>query len=781
MSINETKVCINFPPRIQSAGLGPELFRITEYSWYEYSLPRLELHIALIFAVTQIVHFFLKRFGVSLFTSQLVAGLLFSQAILGEEISKKLLTEESVQILGTLGTFGYCFFLFLIGVKTDPGMIVRADKRASFVGILSVVVPLLCVQPIILLTEFDTTVDQFSRLHTFLLSPLYAVTSFPVITVLLSDLKILNSELGRICQSSALTGDILSSCLPFANSFLIAGLQLEEKASLLVLVFVVAFFAVFLLVLRTAMSMVVSYTPEGKPVNQCWIYAVIVIFLVLVSLTRWFGKFMLLAPYVLGLAVPHGPPLGSALVEKFDSMAQNLFLPLFVTGCSMRVKSMNIFANSMTTINAAMVIVALLVKFVVCFLPQLYEKMPMKDALALAFIMCSKGIVEMSAFAFLNDNTKLDQNLFGFMLCVIICLSIVVPIAVKCLYDPSRKYAGYNRRNLMGLRPNSELPIVAVIHVPDNVGSIINLLEASCPTKDTPMFVNVLHLIKLSGQAAPIFISHQKKRTHLTNSYSENLIVSFNKFEGDNWGVVSVNAFTAVSPPGLMHDDICSLALDKHAAIIILPFHRRWYIDGSIESENDYIRTLNARVLDKAPCSIGIFVDRGNMRRGMIPMDSSSDLPSFNVGLIFVGGKDDQEALTFAKRMAQDTRVGLTVVHLTADQNSSELWQSGVENWDEMRDSEVLKEVKTNGYINYIKKEVADGPDTAVIVRSMVNEFNLIIVGRRHNLECPQTSGLKAWSEFPELGLLGDLFASTDYSGRCSVLVVQQQETVVGI
>ncbi|KAH7565294.1 hypothetical protein JRO89_XS09G0182200 [Xanthoceras sorbifolium] len=132
------------------------------------------------------------------------------------------------------------------------------------------------------------------------------------------------------------------------------------------------------------------------------------------------------------------------------------------------------------------------------------------------------------------------------------------------------------------------------------------------------------------------------------------------------------------------------------------------------------------------------------------------------------------------RRMKRDDSFNLAIDCISGD-DEAELWQSGVENWDEMRDSEVLKEVKTNGYINYIKKEVADGPDTAVIVRSMVNEFNLIIVGRRHNLECPQTSGLKAWSEFPELGLLGDLFASTDYSGRCSVLVVQQQETVVGI
>ncbi|TXG68861.1 hypothetical protein EZV62_003796 [Acer yangbiense] len=773
---NETqiRVCLKLPPNVQSAGLWPSIFRTNKtdeapanYSWQDYSLPMLELHITLIFAVTQIFHFSLRRFGVLLLTSQLLTGMILSEAILGEKNSAKMMTKESIQVFGSIGSFGYSFFLFLIGVKTDPGMIIRASKRASFVGVLSVLAPLLCTLPIVLLCrQFNKGTDRISEVKSTLsLLPFYVSTSFPVITVVLSDMKILNSELGRICQSSALTGDMFSVLVIIANGVLKAWPESDKYNFLRFLGSVFAFFVIVLLVLRPAMTMMVRYTPEGNPVNQAFVYAVIFGFLICISLTKWNRVFRLLAPYVFGLAVPHGPPLGSDLVNKFDSMVHNLFLPLFVTGCAMRFKSFNIFKDPLVTFNAAIIIVALLVKFAVCFLPHLYNKMPMMDALALALIMCSKGIVEMAGFTYLVDAKIIDQNLYGFMYFVIIFLASFVPLAVKRLYDPSRKYAGYNKRNLMGLRPNMELPIVAVIHVSDNVDSIINLLEASWPTKDNPMTVDVLHLIKLSGQATPIFISHQKNRTLSGNSYSENLIVSFNNFQGKNWGAVSVNVYTAISPPSLMHDDICTLAFDKLASLVILPFHRRW-------------------VLEKAPCSVGILVDRGNMRRAtMMPPDSSSspdhnDLPSYNVALVFLGGNDDREALTFAKRMAQDTRNSLTVLHLTANDNTQ---PSANKHWDDMQDSEVLRDVKTNGYINYMHKEVADGHETAMIIRSMVNNFNLIIVGRRDKLESQQTSGLIEWSEFPELGVLGDLFASVDYSGRCSVFVVQQQETVVGM
>ncbi|TXG46462.1 hypothetical protein EZV62_028040 [Acer yangbiense] len=124
--------------------------------------------------------------------------------------------------------------------------------------------------------------------------------------------------------------------------------------------------------------------------------------------------------------------------------------------------------------------------------------------------------------------------------------------------------------------------------------------------------------------------------------------------------------------------------------------------------------------------------------------------------------------------MAQDSRIVLTVAHFRDGDNNP---AGTCEDWDRMRDSIVLREVKTNGYINYMEKEVADGPETAMTIHSMVNDFDMIIVGRRNNVESQQTTGLKQWSEFPELGVLGDLLASIDYAGRCSVLVVQQQET----
>ena len=86
-------------------------------------------------------------------------------------------------------------------------------------------------------------------------------------------------------------------------------------------------------------------------------------------------------------------------------------------------------------------------------------------------------------------------------------------------------------------------------------------------------------------------------------------------YEQKNWDLMSVNSFTAISPLNLMHEDICPMALDKQTSFILLPFHRKWSIDVSIEVEHNAIRNLNCSVLKRSPCLMGILVDIGILDR----------------------------------------------------------------------------------------------------------------------------------------------------------------------
>ncbi|MBA0795157.1 hypothetical protein Gohar_006057 [Gossypium harknessii] len=647
--------------------------------------------------------------------------------------------ELGIQIMDTASLFGFTLFFFLTGVKMDIKSAFRTTKRSLGIGIVSLLSPIL-VGAAVHETFKQPNEPQKITTERLIGTLIEALTSFSVIACLLAELKILNTELGRLALSSAAVGDLstlfLVRIIMFSRHF--------ASSPLLVLVRGVTmccFVALLFFVFRPLMYWVIKKTPNGGPIAEVYITATMMAAVGCAVLTHWTDRSPLIGAFLFGLAVPDGPPLGSALIDKFECFTNGLFLSVYVTSSTMRIR---------------------LQKW---------------DALAFGLIMSSKGIVQLSHICTFRDNKVISQKVFTSMIFCILANATIVPLLVRFLYDPnSRKYGSYETRNLMHLKPDAELRVLACVHTPDNVPAMIYLLDLTCPTKESPIVAYVLHLIELRGRNSPVFIAHHNQETSTaTSSFFEN-ISPFYEYEGNNWDSVTVNAFTTITPLKLMHDDICIMAFDKQTSFIILPFHRKWSIDGSLDEENNVVKNLNCNILDQAPCSIGILIDRGRIQKSMKPSSSSS----FSIGMLFLGGNDDREALMLAKRMARDPRVKLTVIHLIAYQDCK-----NVVYWDTVLDIEILKDVKQNNRvlgngcdINYVEEVSNCGAQTIKLIRSIANGYDLMIVGRRYGVESILLTGLSEWSEFPDLGVVGDLFASTDLDSRVSVLVVQQQNCI---
>ncbi|XP_050215390.1 cation/H(+) antiporter 4-like [Mercurialis annua] len=767
---NQRRMCTYLPPNISSDGIWEHL---NFQSVFTYSLPLFQLQIIMIFLVTQSIHLVLKLVGVPVIISQLLAGVVLGPSLLGSFTKFKdiVFTLNSQDIMGAVSTLGYTLFMFLCGVKMDVGMVRKTGRKACWIGLLSVATPLTFG----LITEFLLEKSSLARdlpSNLYIITPVLSATPFPVISTLLADLKILNSELGRLGLSAAMIGEISTVSL-FTMATLISTAK-EKSVEMAVknLVCIVSYILFAIFGIRPAMFWMIKQTPKGRNVNDIYIYTIILMIFITAITSNSFGQSIFFGPFVLGLAIPDGPPLGSAIVEKLEGIASGIFLPLFVTTSAMRAEFGIIKMNkNLLTAEVVLIMVTVIAKTGVCLLASLYCKMPFNDSFALSLIMTCKGIVELATYSVLRDKQIISSETFTVLMASVLVTGTLVPILVRKLYDPSRKYAGYQKRNLMNLRSNSELRILMCIHSPDDITAAITVLDATCPTSENPLTVSILHLIKLVGRASPLFISHNIQIKNFSDhSYSENVIVSFNQYQQKRMGALSISTYTAVSPPKTMHEDICTLALDKLTSLIILPFHINWSGDGSIVSQNVTIRALNHNILDRAPCSIGILVNRGQLRR------TKSEKSTRRVAMIFVGGNDDREALTFAKRIAkgQSKVITLTVIHLVAKD------QKDVRTWEQMLDSETLRDVKHNTIgskcLIYREEVVKDGPETARILRGIACEYDLIIVGRRNGVECQQTIGLTEWNEFPELGVIGDLLASSDLNGQASILVVQQQQ-----
>ncbi|KAB1208212.1 Cation/H(+) antiporter 15 [Morella rubra] len=686
-----------------------------------------------------------------------------------------------------MANVGLLYFLFLVGVEMDLTVLRRTGRKALSVALAGMVLPFLIGAGFSFILERK---GEGMTQGTFILflGVALSVTAFPVLARVLAELKLINTELGRIALSSALINDMCAWIL-LALAIALAENRSTSLASLWVVLSSAAFVVFYIFVVRPAISWIIRRTPEGEPFSDFYICLILTGVMISGFITDAIGTHSVFGAFVFGLVIPNGP-LGVTLIEKLEDFVSGLLLPLFFAISGLKT---NISAVKHPSVWGYLLLITSLAcagKIAGTLIVAIFYQMPIREGITLGLLMNTKGLIEMIVLNVGKDQEVLDDQSFALMVVVAVIMTGIITPIVTTIYRPARRFIPYKRRTIQRSKPDAELRVLVCIHSPRNVPSIINLLEASHPSKKSPICIYVLHLVELTGRASAMLIVHNTRKSgrpalNRTQAQSDHIINAFENYE-QHAGCVSVNPLTVISPYSTMHEDICHLAEDKRVAFIIVPFHKQQTVDGAMEATNPAFRTVNQNVLANAPCSVGVLVDRG--------LNSSTRLAanqvSHHVAVLFFGGPDDREALSYAWRMSEHPGISLTVMRFVPgdeatepavqpDLNDPRMLTVETDNEREKQlDEELLSELRISNVndetIVYIEKVVNNGEETVAVIRSMDNVHDLFIVGRGQGMISPLTAGLTDWSECPELGAIGDLLASSDFAATVSVLVVQQ-------
>ncbi|CAH9059902.1 unnamed protein product [Cuscuta epithymum] len=744
----------------------------------DYTLPLLLLQLCIIFFLTQSLYLLIKPARMPRIVAELLAGVILGPTVLGQipGFTNKIFPPQGHVYLDLLSKIGYIFFIFLSGVKMDPTLVLKCGRKAWTIGVIAVILPFAVFSNFAAQLAYYPSIHRYRRAAIKSIFSIQFLYSFPVTASLLVDLKIINSELGRLALAATLVSDLLSNAGSSYFSYVkIANTSVLPIMSAQAFALTFGAFALIFFIVRPLSTWIITRTPEGKSVDASFVIFLSFFVLLAVVVTDNVGLSYQYGPFMLGLMIPDGPPLGSTLVDKLDTVISGLLAPLLLTYCGMKVNLVELYDLYFVIVVLITVTLSLVVKYVSVFFPSLACNVPPKDAASLAFMMNTQGLVQMSFYFNNVINQTFDAETFSMLTSSVLITAAATHLFVGLLYDHSSMYAGYRKRNIENSSSTSELRIISCVHRPEDVLAVKQLLDSSFPSKESPLSVYALHLVELVGQATPLLIDHQLGQKHssrVSNSRSQKIVDMFQSFELQHAESATVQFFTAISMPRFMHHDVCSLAFDKLASFIILPFQRKWNQQGRVISDNSVLRTMNCNVLDLAPCSVGILIDRHKIRKQQVGGVGDA----YRVAVVFMGGSDDREALSYGKRMCGSPEVHLTVFRFVTLNP-----EMGENQWDAVLDAEILKSIRLLGQqqdnIVYREERVTDGAESALIIHAMESVFDLIMVGRRHKDDMPQLSGLTEWNDFPELGPIGDMLAAADISSPVSVLVVQQQST----
>ncbi|XP_050227135.1 cation/H(+) antiporter 4-like [Mercurialis annua] len=750
-------------------------------SFLEHSFVRFQIQILAMLLISNIVyHAVFKRLHIPRFSSDFMAGL-----ILGRSGLQALYPEKALflfppvpnQVFASLIKVGYILFTFLTAVRLDTNCISRIGRRGLILGCLIYAFPYaittsfhIKLNPKVQITLAEAGA-QTNNVKLYVSE--FVRSQFVDISVVLMQLKITNSRLGHLALAITVIGDVVQFFVGNVTNILSREVLTSKRVVAVSFLLLIVFIGFTIIIMRALSFWFIRLTPEGRPMKDLYVHVFVAIVLVLSSIGDAMGLHYLWGPFVLGLIIPAGSPLATTLTKKLDTMVYGLLIPLMIAFCATKVTLWTFLAYIGDALNFQMAIISYMFKVVATFIFVVaLIKISYKEALALTLILNVKGINELG-YILSFTNMESDDSVSGLLL--VFLLTSYAPPLINLLYDPTKHYIGYNKKCIEYTPYDADLEILVCAHKQEDAMAAIRLFELSKPTKQSPISVYGLCLEELVSSANPLLINHQLGQKISTSqvstlSRSQSIIDVFRYFKSEFKKSAQVNVYTAISPLKQMHEDICWLAFDKSCSLIILPFHKKWSSTGKIVSNSIDFRNLNISVFDRAPCSVGILIDR-RKNRGLSSVFDLSTI--YHVAILFVGGRDDREALAYALRMSRSSELRLTIMHFVTTEEIVH------DSWENMLDLESLKclreEIAMNMNITYIEETVRDGSDTAAIIKSIQGNFDLIMAGRRHESKPEVVSGLLQWAEYPELGEMGDLLASSDILSTVSILVMQQQ------
>ncbi|CAO2044617.1 unnamed protein product [Urochloa humidicola] len=804
----------------------------------------------------------LFEFGAILVMSKLLHALLrkvyqprvFSDLLLGIVLAQfrvLSLTNAINLVFGKIGGFVFAPYLFALGMEMDPGTLLdapTADAVIAYAGIFSTSV-LVTLFHMPLMKATSGVVHERS-LRSFLgLAAVLANTASPVLTRLTTDLKIAKTAVGRLAVGAGLASDMVTTMLIAVGSMIwrdagadadgaAAGggetssvfLQPVLTAAVLVVVIVSAF------VSRAMAEWVGGRNPEGRRMRGFDLSLVAMAAAALCWLSSALRLDVNMAAFLVGLAFPSEGRVSRLLVSKINFVLSSFVLPLYVSHVCLSLRQttddIEVAGLERTEGFRAFVmelpfpwwkvffvtVMGTLGKLSGCAAAGLLWGLGYLEALALGMLLNVKGYFHIYCAQAAFDAGIITDKSF---------MAIIFMVAVNVAVTPmvGMGIASWARRSvqwrLMGLQhhdPTTELRLVAGLHGPQDVPTLAYLMEAlRWGGGGGELAVYAVDMVQMTDQTAAAIVRGGgfDGVTVVDEEVSEmrKLIgEALDAYQAEAGEGVKVRRLLALSSFPDMHSDICICAEDAMAALVLLPFHKAQRPDGAMDTGHLGFRLVNQKVLQLAPCSVGVVVDRGLGQHAATMRRQGQAVP---VVVVFIGGADDREALTLAALMSRHQGVRMTalrVVQNAAAQARSRARTSlfetkasqkaavaaasalGQEEAQMQVDDKFFAEFYRKqvagsggrqqqgggggggGGMGYLEKHVADGAELVAVLRALQGDYRLFVVGRGRDRSSVLTEGLDEWAECLELGPVGDILASSDFSATASVLIVQQYD-----
>lgn len=232
--------------------------------------------------------------------------------------------KEEIILMKTWAYFGMIYFLFLVAVKMDISVIRRTFRKASIIGVSSM---LACFVVTLVTGLYLAPLGLRKGFFQFLMSVFLSLNRFANVAYTFEEMNILSSELGQIAMSSSTISEIIAWLFTLIRLYhrqdgktTVSGIAAVLSS--------VAYAAFMIFAVRPKLKSIIKRAPAGKPIKEMYVVMILTAVLVGALVADVIGSLQI-GVFTMGLIIPHGPPLGSTLTEKTEFIVMEVIMPLF--------------------------------------------------------------------------------------------------------------------------------------------------------------------------------------------------------------------------------------------------------------------------------------------------------------------------------------------------------------------------------------------------------------------------------------------------------------------
>ncbi|KAJ5064239.1 K(+)/H(+) antiporter 1 [Bipolaris maydis] len=355
----------------------------------------------IIIIVCHLINYPLSKIRQPRVIAEIIGGIVLGPSVMGRipGFQESIFPKESMVNLNLAANLGLTLFLFIIGLEVDLRHLLSNWKPALSVGLASMAIPFGMGAAIAvgLYNEFKgdpNTVEIDFSIYMLFIGVAMAITAFPVLCRILTELKLLMTPVGIIVLSAGVGNDVvgwilLALCVALVNagSGLTALWVLLTCAGYMVfLVYVVR--PAFVYVLRRSRAL------QDGP-SQGIISLTLLIALGSAFFTGIIGVHPIFGAFMAGLICPHEGGFAIKVAEKIEDLIGALFLPLYFTLSGLNTNIGLLNSGIVWAYVIGVVAVAFFSKFISATLAARGSKMLWRECFAVGSLMSCKGLVEL--------------------------------------------------------------------------------------------------------------------------------------------------------------------------------------------------------------------------------------------------------------------------------------------------------------------------------------------------------------------------------------------------